>query len=262
MSNRILILGATGTGKTATSLDTDSAAIINLDSRQIWKKCLILTGSPSTEEKEIKPHYLFNYLEEHESWSVGKWINEYNKLPQNTSYSIVGGSIFYARCLLNGLPMCHISSETIDWYNKLDNPYEYYLEHLKHKIEIFPMDKKRLQNHICFWQEYKCMYQDYSNKFQIKAYVIGKFYKDIFDHEKKMRMRLDAYWNDIINECISVGYIKEFKSIIGYDSVWQYINSEMSLEKAKEQVMITTRQYAKSQQKFLYKINCDEKIYV
>lgn len=254
-----IIIGATGTGKTSYSLK-QNLPIVNLDSRQVWR-VKILTASPSEEEKKQQDHYLFNFLDDNEIFSVGKWVEEFIKLPKQ-DYCIVGGSIFYARCITRGLPLCKPSQETLQWYQSLENPYDYYLQYLKNHIEIFPADYKRLKRYVCFWREFGCIFSEYKDKFKISAHITGIFYKDINEHEQRLKKRLYQDWERILDEVKSIGWVENFTSIIGYKEIFEYLDGRISEQDALNKILIATRQYSVYQQKFLRQIQCDEKIFI
>ncbi|MGV2432201.1 MAG UNVERIFIED_CONTAM: hypothetical protein LVQ98_02180 [Rickettsiaceae bacterium] len=50
--------------------------IINIDSMQVYKELPILTCSPSSEDKNIIPHHLYNHISIFEGYSVSKYIEE------------------------------------------------------------------------------------------------------------------------------------------------------------------------------------------
>ena len=69
---RILCLaGPTGSGKTAAALHIAAmlercglpSAVINADSRQVYRDFPIITAQPSEEEKQVCPHKLYGWLE-------------------------------------------------------------------------------------------------------------------------------------------------------------------------------------------------------
>ncbi|RWS30341.1 tRNA dimethylallyltransferase-like protein [Leptotrombidium deliense] len=104
----IVILGATGTGKTKLSLDLAQhfdCEVISADSMQIYKGLDIVTNKVTPEERSLVPHHLIDYIDPLISYTVVDYRNkslpilnsllEKNKLP-----IIVGGTIYFIESLL------------------------------------------------------------------------------------------------------------------------------------------------------------------
>ena len=104
----IVILGATGTGKSLVAMDVARAIdgeIINADSRQIYKGMTIGTAKPSMEDMQSVPHHLFDCKDPDEKFSVFEFrelvlhteseIYSRNKIP-----ILVGGTGQYLSALL------------------------------------------------------------------------------------------------------------------------------------------------------------------
>ncbi|MDP9267572.1 MAG: tRNA (adenosine(37)-N6)-dimethylallyltransferase MiaA [Acidobacteriota bacterium] len=107
----IVILGPTGSGKTALSLalaERFSGEIVNCDSVAIYREFEIGTAKPSKHDRARVPHHLFDIAAPTEEFTAGEYsrrarevlaeIAERKKLP-----IIVGGTGLYLRALLDGL---------------------------------------------------------------------------------------------------------------------------------------------------------------
>lgn len=114
----IAIVGATASGKTATSLElafllglhNDFAfpiEIISADSRQVYRYLTIGTAKPSAEDLRVAPHHFINEKNPDERFSAGDFgeeavkrlieIRQRGKLPV-----IVGGAGLYVQALTDG----------------------------------------------------------------------------------------------------------------------------------------------------------------
>ena len=111
MTEKIILLsGPTATGKSSLALkiaETIGAEIINADSIQLYRDLSILTARPSTENEKIK-HHCYGFLNGDINWSVGKWVNEVNKIINDIIERkkvpiIVGGTGFYFKAITDGL---------------------------------------------------------------------------------------------------------------------------------------------------------------
>jgi tRNA dimethylallyltransferase len=107
----VVILGPTGSGKTALSLRLAQefrGEIVNCDSVAMYREFDIGTAKPSPEERAQAPHHLFDFVEPTEEVTAGEYarqarraladINSRQSLP-----IVVGGTGLYMRALLEGL---------------------------------------------------------------------------------------------------------------------------------------------------------------
>ena len=108
----LVVAGATGAGKSALALDLAMALngeIVNFDSLQLYRGFDIGTAKTPVAERRGIPHHLFDVLNPANGYSAG----EYARLARGSIAEIsardrlpvaVGGSGFYLRALLDGLP--------------------------------------------------------------------------------------------------------------------------------------------------------------
>ena len=108
----IVIAGPTAAGKTDFSIRLARAIggeIISADSMQVYKGLDIGTDKVSEEIRREIPHYLIDIREPHQSFSVADFVREAQKaikvIREKGKYPIiVGGTGFYIRSLLYGVP--------------------------------------------------------------------------------------------------------------------------------------------------------------
>lgn len=113
MSERLLVvlLGPTGSGKTALSLhlaERMRGEIVSCDSVAVYREFDIGTAKPSREERQLAPHHLIDIAEPTELVTAG----DYSRLARQAIHEIaargslpivVGGTGLYLRALLAGL---------------------------------------------------------------------------------------------------------------------------------------------------------------
>lgn len=107
----ICLAGATGTGKTAAALALAGrfpVAVINADSRQVYRDLPIVTAQPSPEERARCPHRLYGFLDIQESISAGRFMDmappEWEACRKEGRIPVlVGGTGLYLRALAGGL---------------------------------------------------------------------------------------------------------------------------------------------------------------
>ncbi|AZZ50390.1 tRNA (adenosine(37)-N6)-dimethylallyltransferase MiaA [Rathayibacter rathayi] len=109
----IAIVGATGTGKTALSLDLaeairsegGSAEIVNSDATQLYRGMDIGTAKLAVEERRGIPHHLFDVLDLTEEASVARYQTEARRVIEEVQARgatpiLVGGSGLYVSSVL------------------------------------------------------------------------------------------------------------------------------------------------------------------
>ena len=108
----IVIAGPTGSGKSALALRLArdlGGEIVNFDSVQIYRGFDIGSAKPSLEERATVPHHLFDIVEAGQEFNAA----DYGRLARETFAEIdrrgaraifVGGTFFYLRAFLGGLP--------------------------------------------------------------------------------------------------------------------------------------------------------------
>lgn len=113
MNNKTLVvlLGATATGKTATSIRLARAfasRIVSSDSRQIYREMTIGTAKPDAEELSAVPHHFIGTRSVLEDYSAGRYEEDALRLlgelfEKHDVLFLVGGSGLYIDALCNGM---------------------------------------------------------------------------------------------------------------------------------------------------------------
>ena len=107
----VVILGPTGSGKTALSLRLAGefrGEIVNCDSVAMYREFDIGTAKPSREERAQAPHHLFDFIKPTEEMTAGEYARQARGVLAEISSRqhlpiIVGGTGLYLRALLEGL---------------------------------------------------------------------------------------------------------------------------------------------------------------
>lgn len=108
-----VVVGPTGSGKSALALclaKQFGGEIVNCDSLQLYRGFDIGTAKTLPGERRGIPHHLFDVLTPQESYSAGEYAREARNVIAEIAGRgrlpiVVGGTGFYLRALLEGLPV-------------------------------------------------------------------------------------------------------------------------------------------------------------
>jgi tRNA dimethylallyltransferase len=111
LSHVTVVCGPTASGKSIFAMQMAKqigGAIINADSCQVYKNTPILTASPTAADKSEIPHYLYNFLDLADDFSVAKYLSTAVPTVEQIAATghhpiIVGGTGLYINALLHGL---------------------------------------------------------------------------------------------------------------------------------------------------------------
>jgi len=259
MSNIILIVGPTGTGKTTLSIKLAKkydAVILNADSTQVYTEPLIATAKIKEHEKENIEHYLFDVVSLNDDYTLYDYQKDGRRLldrfiSENKNVIIVGGSGLYVKALLYNYVLEDKKEINIDFS-------EYSNEELKNKVlaldpesDIHVNNRQRLEGFLKHYYE--------TGKVIKKTDEINKKLYDFIsiglksDRETLYKMldkRVDSMFNEGLLDEAERLYkmnLKNYTNIIGYRELNEYFNGNITLEEAKDLIKRNTRRYAKRQ---------------
>ena len=272
-SKIILISGPTASGKSNFAVKIAKkiqGEIINADSMQVYKKLKILTARPNKiDQKNIK-HHLYGFVELNEKFSTGQWLELTIKKIINIQKKkkiaiLVGGTGLYFQSLINGL--VKIPEIPFKFRNKvrLMSKKEGQKKFYKKLLKLDPKIKDKFDPNDT---------QRSIRAYEIKSYTGISMYdwliktKSEFNDSDFLKLHIEAKRKKLVERInlrtfsmINSGAINEVKKflklkirkdqsvnkVIGIAELTQYLNSEITLEEARELILIKTRQYAKRQ---------------
>lgn len=259
MSNIILIVGPTGTGKTTLSIKLAKkydAVILNADSTQVYTEPLIATAKIKEHEKENIEHYLFDVVSLNDDYTLYDYQKDGRRLldrfiSENKNVIIVGGSGLYVKALLYNYVLEDKKEIDID-FSKYSN------EELKNKVlaldpesDIHVNNRQRLESFLKHYYETGKVIKktdEINNK--LYNFISIGLKSDRETLYKMLDKRVDSMFNEGLLDEAERLYkmnLKNYTNIIGYKELNEYFNGNISLDEAKELIKRNTRRYAKRQ---------------
>lgn len=267
----IVILGATGVGKTSISTRLAQklcCPILSADSRQIYKELKIGTAAPTNDELQQAQHYFIGALsiKDKTLYSAGKYeqqaLQQLQKIYLQQPIAILtGGSMMYIDAVCNGLDEIPNIEEQIRL--KCQQIYKekglIYLQEELRKIDPIYYEKIDLNNHKRLIHALEVCYQTNQPYSNLRT---GKKKKRTFDIIKigldRERSELYEGINQRVDKMIAAGLIQEAEPLypykdnnslntVGYKEIFAYMDGIYTKTEAIEKIKKNTRNYAKRQ---------------
>lgn len=274
MKDLFILAGPTGIGKTNISIKIAkelNGEIISADSMQIYKDMDIGSAKVSKEEMEGIRHHLIDFLSPNESFSVAQFselakekidiIDSENKLPM-----LVGGTGLYINSLIYNYSFA-ASNKDEEYRKHLEAIAEEkgvnYVHEMLKDVDmdsynrLYPNDLKRV---IRALEVYKvtgvpisvAMKDDdiYDIPYKVYYYVLNMDRSKLYERiNKRVDLMMEAGLLDEVKNLSKSGLTREMQSMkgIGYKELLEYLDGEVSLDKAVENIKQFSRNYAKRQ---------------
>jgi len=269
MKRLIVLLGPTGVGKTALSLNLAEhylSPIISADSRQFFKGLEVGTAAPTTAQKDRVVHHLVGMLDVTDYYSASEFerdaLNIIEDLHKSHDVLIAtGGSMMYIDALCNGIDDVPTIDESLR-----KEVYELYeregLEPIRAQLKVLDPD---------FYNEVDLKnYKRVIHALEV-CLMTGKPYSSFRTQTKKERPfeiikigltrdRSELYEriNNRVDEMISSGLLEEAGrfypqrhlnalNTVGYKELFKYMDGEWTLDFAIEKIKQSTRIYSRKQ---------------
>ena len=268
------IFGPTGIGKSSLAIELAKkidGEIIGVDSRQIYNGIPIGTAQPDFSQLNEVPHHLIGFKKLNEKISAGEYVelidNKIDKIIQkNKSPILCGGTGLYFKSLKDGIFEGSHTNEDIR--SRLEKEYEIDKEKLFRSLQKIDPDysnkvhinnKKRLVRALeVFETTGKPMSENfdassknsrYANNFY---FVYLKMHNDFLHPRilKRIQYMIDNGMIDEVEEIIRRKINISHIDYIGFREISSFLNKEISINEAIENIFVRTRQYAKRQKKW------------
>lgn len=259
MSKIIVVAGPTASGKTALSIHLAkkyNAEVINADAQQVYKDVNIGTAKITKEEMENVKHHLLDFIPLDKNYSVKEYQEDgrnvlNNLINKNKNIVIVGGTGLYIKALLYDYKFSKETS-SLDFSNLTNEELKKEIDKIYENNNIHINNRKRLER---FLSHYKTTGNIIKNTLEkdkpLYDFTLIYLNPDREELYKKINTRVDKMINEgLLNETENLKEYSKLNSIIGYKELLEYLNGNVSLEEAIENIKSDTRKYAKRQNTF------------
>lgn len=269
----IFIVGPTASGKTSLGVDVAEyfgGEVVSADSMQIYKQMNIATAKPTKEEMRRIPHYMIDFVDPNESYSVAKYKDDAMKCIQNISAKgkipvIVGGTGLYIDTLIYNTEF--FSTETDpNLRNRLyDECKTLGCEKMWKKLleidpeaayKIHPNNSKKIIRALEIYYQTGKTLSEQNAVSRLAGEVLDPI---IIGLDSTDRNYLYNRINQRVDLMLADGLLAEAEKFyseygagtavqsIGYKELLPYLQGESPLEECVEKLKMQTRRYAKRQ---------------
>lgn len=266
----VLIAGPTASGKSSLALmiaEAQGGLIVNADALQVYDGWRILTARPSVEDERRSAHRLYGHVSHDVSYSVGDWLRDVEGL-LGQRLIIVGGTGLYFSALTEGLANIpetptHIraTADAITIDALLDNLDEETKDH----IDI--ANRVRVQRAWEVLQATGRSLIDWQNDTSDPLLFLQSCTAILLNAPKEwLTPRIEQRFDMMLEQ----GVLEEAREMseswnpahpsskaIGAQELIDHVNGRISLDEARDAVIIGTRQYAKRQRTWFRKRMAD-----
>lgn len=269
----IAVTGATASGKSALSMELArnyGAEIVCMDSMQIYQGMDIGTAKPSPEEQQAIPHHMLDIVAPSENYTVADYAERATTVIRDILHRgklplLVGGTGLYLKALMHGLslgvsrsdPNIRARLEAISdepgGRQKLHDMLRQVDEVSANKLH--PNDLRRVIRAIEVYEltgtPLSQTRQEENSEFSVLPLAIRMERETLYQRiEKRVDTMLDMGLVDEVKRLLAEGISPEAQSMqgIGYKELVPVLSGLVPLEKARDQIILNTKHYAKRQE--------------
>lgn len=267
----VVILGPTAVGKTKTGIqlaERFEGEIVSADSRLLYRGMDIGTAKPAIEERSRVPHHLIDVADPDQVWSLAKFQRAANQAIVEASRRgklpfLVGGTGQYIRAVIEGW-VIPVAEPDI----RLRTAIENWAQHtgalgLHRRLAVIdpqaaaiiePNNRRRTVRalEVIFSTGERFSTQRKTGVTPYRVLVIGLqrprhvLYGRV---DQRIENMFESGFIDEVRKLLEAGYSPELPamSAIGYRQVSAYLQGEMSLEQALQEIKRGTRVFVRRQ---------------
>ena len=265
----IIVLGPTASGKTDYSIrlaQSLGSPVISCDSRQIYREMSIGTAVPSRGQLAAVQHYFIQTKSVTEYYTAGTYEVEALALIEklfgegHETLVMCGGSMFYIDAVCNSLS--HVPTADLEVRAQLQKRLEAEgIESLRETLRTLDpeaystMDLSNTQRvfravEICLttgmpYTSFKA--SNVTRDFEIEKVGITRPREELY---ARIDRRVDAMLSaGLVDEVRSLQRYRDLTALktVGYREIFSYLDGDIPLEKAADDIRLNTRHYAKRQ---------------
>ncbi|MCX7596378.1 MAG: tRNA (adenosine(37)-N6)-dimethylallyltransferase MiaA, partial [Fischerella sp.] len=270
MTKLIVICGATATGKSGLALALAmrlGTVILSADSRQVYREFDIGTAKPSPAEQKLVPHYLIDICNPTETMTVADYQDQAQALiarrgdfsPSPTPpLLLVGGTGLYIRSTAQGMKIPRVAPHQ-ELRSQLTSLGQMQLYAMLQQVDpvaaakIHPHDPVRTLRalEVFYVTGRPISEQQGENPPNYPILQIGLDCDSTHLIRRIAQRTEQMIANGLVAEveylCHKYGADLPLLNTLGYQEIKQYLAGDISLDKAKELIVLHTRQFAKRQ---------------
>lgn len=265
----ITVVGPTAIGKTALAIEIArhyKCEILSADSRQFYKEMTIGTAVPSAEELAAVPHHFIQDKSIFQEYTVGDFEREAtstldNFFTLNNYMVLVGGSGLYINAILKGFDDFpgidpSIREKLVKDYGKFGITH---LQKLLRNLDPVQFEKMAIDNpqrlmralEVCIGtgKPYSSFLNQKKNQRNFTPIIIGLEgnRQEIYD---RINNRVDTMLlSGLLAEAKALHPYKKLNALqtVGYRELFAYLDNEITLECAIDEIKKNTRRFSKRQ---------------
>ncbi|MBH8577547.1 tRNA (adenosine(37)-N6)-dimethylallyltransferase MiaA [Nostocaceae cyanobacterium CENA369] len=269
MTKLIVICGATATGKSGLALDLAmrlGSIILSADSRQVYREFNIGTAKPTLAEQKLVPHYLIDICAPTETMTVADYQEQAQAVinsPPTPSFShppllMVGGTGLYIRSIVQGMKIPRVAPHQ-ELRSQLESLGQIQLYSMLQQVDAVAANKIHTNDSVRTLRALEVFYitgkpiseQQGENPPDYPIFQIG-LDCDVEQlrlriHKRTEQMIADGLVAEVEYLCQKYGADLPLLNTLGYQEIKQYLAGNISLDEAKELIVLHTRQFAKRQ---------------
>jgi tRNA dimethylallyltransferase len=269
----VVILGPTGVGKSQVSLklaDILNGEIVSFDSRQIYRYMDVGTAKPTKEERERIPHHFVDIISPDERFTAADYGRQARQVvrqivKRDRQPIAVGGSGLYLRALTEGFFRGPKADERIR-RRLMREAQEFGEPHLFRRLKtVDPEAAERIHSNDLVRMVRALEVYELTGKPISLLQRQGDYESfPMWFVRIGLNMERDELYHRIerrVGEMISAGLVEEVKMLkergfspklralktVGYQELFAYLDGEVDLHTAIENIKLNTRHYAKRQ---------------
>ncbi len=271
MNHLVAIVGPTGIGKSQLALrlaQTFEGEIVSADSRQVYCHMDIGTAKPSREELSLVPHHLINLVNPDEDFSLAQYqqlayraigdIHHRNKLP-----ILVGGSGLYIWSVLEGWGIPQVPPDMEFRHSLEEKAAKVGKDKLYQElVEIDPVaaqriDRRNVRRIIRALEVHKGTETPLSQLQYRKAPPFNTLIIGLTADRAELYRRIDLRVDEMIDQglvaevekLVNMGYDFNLPAMsgIGYKQIGMFLNGELTLATAIQQIKFETHRFVRHQ---------------